>query len=233
MPIVAALIVSAGAILGIFLGAAFAAERVTAQLEENRAQFEDQLEENRRLSKEQMDENRRLAKEQLDAEADRLQMQLDAAEKGLELQLNADRENQNRAELRDVLDSGAELLANANDQMYEALSQARRAEKRDWQAGEQRAEKSIAAAGNLFETLNALGSYWQRLLLHFNIRDGITKAVEDAMDGFRDGMGAVNVPRKELDADRLSTLDEKHGEFNDAYVDFLRDCRKRFGVGGD
>jgi hypothetical protein len=220
--IVAALIIALGAFIGIYAGAVYAAQRLF-----------DQLNEERRLAGERLDAEAQRLQMQLNAESDRLQMQLDAAAERLTQQLRADRENQNRTELRDVLDSGAELLAKANGEMYDANSQATRAEKREWSDDDERGKKFIPAVEDYGETVEAFGSYWQRLLLHFKHKDSITVSVDKAMDLFGEGMRAVYVPRKQLDKERLSAMDEKHDEFNGAYVEFLYECRKRFGVTDD
>jgi uncharacterized protein YneF (UPF0154 family) len=103
VPVLAALIVALGALVGVVIGALFAAERVTAQMEENRVLFEGQIEENRRISK-----------EQLDAEAERL-----------ERQLLHDRMMRDREEARRLFDEVFETLAAATTGVTQALASVR------------------------------------------------------------------------------------------------------------
>lgn len=83
--ILAALILAGGAFYGVYKGAVFAANRLGAQL----------------------DEERRLSEERLGAEAGRLQMQLDAEAHRLDKQLAHDRWMREVEELRRLIDEAA------------------------------------------------------------------------------------------------------------------------------
>jgi hypothetical protein len=93
--IIAALVVAAGALVGVYAGAVYAVHRLSAQL----------------------DEERQLAEERLDAEAGRLQMQLDAESDRLDRQLAHDRRMRDRDELRQLLDHVATITGTAFDQV--------------------------------------------------------------------------------------------------------------------
>ncbi len=80
--IIAALILAGGAFFGVYKGAAYAVDRLAAQLAEGR----------------------RLSDERLEAEAKRLQMQLDAEATRLSRQLQHDREMRDLEEMRRKLD---------------------------------------------------------------------------------------------------------------------------------
>ena len=83
--IIAAIILAAGAFYGVYRGAAYAVDRLVAQLTQERV----------------------LSEERLDAEEKRLQMQLDAEAKRLDRQLAHDRWMREVEELRRLIDEAA------------------------------------------------------------------------------------------------------------------------------
>jgi hypothetical protein len=101
LQIVAAIILAAGAFYGVYKGAVYAVERLTAQLAEER----------------------RLAEERLDAEAERLQTQLDAEAERLTRQLSHDRSMREIEELRRMIDEAATTGLKAGSAVHVFRSQ--------------------------------------------------------------------------------------------------------------
>jgi hypothetical protein len=218
MPVVAALIVSFGALIGILIGANYAADRVSAQIFENRRLFEDQLE-----------ENRVLFKEQLIAEAERVQMQLDAAETRLGQQLREERIRQDRAELLGTLDAGAELLAQTASKLINGGLAMQKAREGDWSERDKEDSQVLAATVRL-ETFETLTYFWRRLLIRFQLRDPIPKAFKTATDAYTAAMRSLSEAFEERDSEQLGTFEKEHEKFRKGYVDFLTKCRQRVGV---
>ncbi len=94
--IIGALILAVGAFYGVWKGAAYATDRLVAQLTEERT-----------LSDERLDAEARRLQMQLDAEAARLDKQLDAESARLDRQLAHDRWMREVEELRQLVDEAA------------------------------------------------------------------------------------------------------------------------------
>ena len=217
--IVAALILAGGAFFGVYRGAVYAVDRLVFQLREER-----------RLSEERLDAEEKRLQMQLDAESARLAKQLDAESERLDRQLAAERYKQDRAELRDILDDGAVLLAQALDQ----LQAVRREIEVDPNPNSSLAKLELNSLPNSIKGFGQLSDeidrYWQRLMLRFRVSDKIPKAVRSAATAFTSGMKEVAVKRKEIDDDAMKRFKEQRSNFRGAQADFLMECRSRFGV---
>jgi hypothetical protein len=101
--IIAAFILAGGAFYGVYKGAVYAVDRLSAQL----------------------GEERRLSEERLDAEAKRLQMQLDAEAERLDRQLAHDRWIREVEELRRIVDEAAATGLSAANAVNDFRAQVR------------------------------------------------------------------------------------------------------------
>ncbi len=182
------------------------------------------------MSKVQLDDNRQLSQKQLDAESERLQMQLDSASARLEEQLRADRQRQDRLEMRGILSEVAVQLMVRWDHIW-AIGQeweAMRADEREGPLPGFRLEALESAYGE-----EDMTRYWQSLLLILAPDDPLVQGVRKAMLAFRGVIDACSMPAEELDSQAWAEFREQKENFNSGHGAFLTQGRTRFGVSED
>jgi hypothetical protein len=166
---------------------------------------------------------------QLDAEADRLQRQLDAEAKRLDRQLAQDSSKHERSELRELLDEGA-VLVNDTWTCFRAMNEEgpmNEEEMANRYEGKPQLRPAIKAAPDLIRELE---DYWHRLMLRFNVFDGMTVSVEAMTDVFRDALVLYEVRHDLVDADRKDEFLVLMEKFEDAHAEFVGECQERFGT---
>jgi hypothetical protein len=217
--IVAALILAGGAFFGVYKGAVYAVDRLIYQLQEER-----------RLSEERLDAEAKRLEMQLDAESDRLARQLDAESERLDRQLSADRDKQDRAELREILDEGAILLAQALARVNETQSEVETPLSERPTVAEYQLKAPLSTVTGFEQLSNEIDRYWQRLMLRFRVSDDIPKAVSSARQAFDSAMAVLSVKRKEIDDEKIQQFNTHRDVFEDKHAEFLLECRRRFGI---
>jgi hypothetical protein len=206
MQILAATILAVGALLGIWLGAYYAAGRLRAQLHEQALWFNQQRGE----------------------EAERLDKQLQAESERLERQLVHDRRMRDLDELRAVLDDAAGAIA----QSINAILTARGATPvlgyevdEDFQEDEEgRKERTESLSAAHIKTW-ALAPEVQRLRLRFGPAHTVTESFRSIRDGLVDLVQAVDVGAELWTIEQEAHVDELQGiagRLNTAFIDACR-----------
>lgn len=217
--ILAAAILAGGAFYGVYKGAVYAVDRLVFQLREERV-----------LSEERLDAEANRLQMQLDAESERLARQLDAESERLDRQLAADRDKQDRAELRDILDDGAILLAQALGQLQAAQLEVEAPVNANPAIAAHELRNRPQNVAGFIQLGDEIDRYWQRLMLRFRVSDEIPTAVSSAKGSFKGAMEVFAIKREDIGDEQLQQFGDRRKSFTGSHASFLEECRKRFGV---
>lgn len=198
--IIAAVILAGGAFFGVWKGAVYAVDRLSAQLGEERA----------------------LSEERLDAERGRLQMQLDAEAKRLGRQLAHDRWMREVEELRRLIDDAAATGLTAANAVHE-LREPIRQELDGGDCGDdfpdqvRRATSAVQRMQGIVERLELRLGPEHRVPVSFS---GWQSAIEEALEYLEDSPATKEHLRK--GGERLKVSSERYLAFMDAARDYVR-----------
>jgi hypothetical protein len=129
--IIAALILALGAFYGVWKGAIYAADRLAAQLAEERQLSDERLEAEGRRVQRQLDAEAARLDKQLEAETKRLEQQLESEADRLDKQLKHDRWMREVDELRRLIDEAASAGLMAGNAVHAFRGYVRYAEDND------------------------------------------------------------------------------------------------------
>lgn len=159
----------------------------------------------------------------------RMANQLDAESRRLRVQLAHDLEKHDRSELREILDEGSKLILETWD-CFRAMDE-------ETSLDEEAMARRLGQDGELVpavevapEHLDALGDYWQRLMLRFNVFDVMTTSVESMMETFRSALVIYGDPLKKMSEETHLQFAQLMEDFEDARAEFVGACQERFGV---
>ena len=199
--IIAAFILAAGAFYGVYKGAVYAVERLSAQL----------------------GEERRLSEERLDADAKRLQMQLDAESARLDKQLAHDRWMREVEELRRLVDEAGAAGITAGNVIHVFRSQVRWIVDEDGTPNKHYAEKRRAAQ----DAVAAMQGFVERFELRLGTGHDVPEsfgswqlAQEEAIEAFETIPATKEVLQR--GGERLKTAAGRYLEFMDAARPYVR-----------
>lgn len=207
MAIIGALIISAGALLGIWLGAVYAAGRLEAQMDEQRRWFNERREE----------DAKRLGR-QLKEESDRLDRRLDH-----------DRRMRDRDALRNMLDEGAILVNDAMDRVYGLTAQS----VSPLEAGESKSEREALrkqTAKEIRERIDALTRFLLRLLVRFPRGHPLVLDFAAIKDVVFASYETFYVRLDEVTEMRKTQGEKLTERFTAVHKHLLQECRTELGV---
>lgn len=195
--IIAAIILAVGAFYGVYKGAVYAVERLTAQLAEER----------------------RLAEERLHAERDRLQQQLDSEAERLDRQLSHDRWMREIEELRRMIDEAATTGLRAGNVVHVFRAQVRWIA-REGEANEMYADKLTSAQHAVSEMQGFAERFELRLGRGHEIPEAFSRwqlAIEEALQWLE-----TTPP----DEESLRNGGEQLSSSADRYLEFMEASRR-------
>jgi hypothetical protein len=198
--IVGSVILAGGAFFGVWKGAVYAVDRLSAQLGEERA----------------------LSEERLDAEGERLQRQLDAEAERLGRQLAHDRWMREVEELRRLIDDAAETGLAAGNAVHE-LREPLRQEIESGDPGDdfpdevRRATSAVQSMHGLVERLELRLGRGHRVPTAFAAWQS---AIEEALEYLESSPATRDLLRK--GGDRLKVSSHRYLAFMDAARDYVR-----------
>ncbi|HEU5253804.1 MAG TPA: hypothetical protein VFU16_10825 [Solirubrobacterales bacterium] len=210
MNILGALIISGGALFGIWLGAVYAAGRLEAQLDEQRRWFD----------------QRHLA------DAQRLDQMLEAESERLERQLQHDRTMRDRDELRRVLDGVGEKIMGAIQAALDfqapipALGNSE--ELREETAAQTRTRNELRNAAR--QTRYELTFEIQRLRLRFGGEHEVVEAFGQVHSTLGTFIDACDVEKDKWNKDQREIVEDAWAEIREANSRFFESCRRYTGV---
>lgn len=203
-----AFIIALGALVGIWLGAYYAAGRLSIQLDQQARWFDERREE----------------------EAERLERQLEAESKRLAQQLEHDRRMRDRDALMMTLDEGAILINEAVDVLHWLATHT----ETGVPTGEEQTEVE-ATRGKLIDDLydqtsNGFSKFWQRLLVRFPAGHPIPTAISKTKERVGAARDLYEIPLEEVTEERKEEYRDAIKQVAESHTEYLVECRKLIGV---
>jgi hypothetical protein len=218
--IVGALILAAGAFYGVWRGAVYAADRLMAQLHEERTLSDERLAAEAHRLQMQLDAEAQRLDKQLDTDAERLEQQLKAEAERLDKQLAHDRWMREVEELRRLIDEAAAAGLAAGNAIHAFRGPVRWAANNEGRLGATYLPAHQAATA----AVQGMQGYVERLELRLDQGHAISTAysawqlmLEHAIDAL-----AATPPTTEA----LTQAGTKLKESASQYLDFMSTARK-------
>jgi hypothetical protein len=204
-----AIIIALGALAGIWLGAYYAAGRLSIQLEQQNRWFAEQRAE----------------------DSQHLQRQLEAEATRLERQLEHDRKMRDRDSLRMTLDEGAVLINEAVDSLHWLASRTQGEVPEDEEELEELEAARRETIDDLYDKVgNGFSQFWQRLLVRFPAEHSIPKAIRDTRERIATARDLYEIDLSQLTEEREQEYQAAVEEVAKAHTSYLVECRDLIGV---
>lgn len=200
--IIAATILAGGAFFGVWKGAVYAVDRLSAQLAVER----------------------RLSEERLDAEAERLQMQLNAEAKRLERQLEHDRTMRDRDAVRTLLDEGVKLAFECGDLAGDYQLRLKSEPPREPEAEPRLVQRRLVL-------ILAMSHFRQRLLIRYPFHAEVSKAFFALYMEFHSTCSEAHRLLMDESLDDDESVCKRLDGVSGVREAFLKACNRQVGVG--
>lgn len=217
--IIAALILAFGAFYGVWKGAIYAADRLSAQLAEERQLSDERLEAEGRRVQTQLDAEAARLDKQLEAETRRLEQQLASEAERLDKQLKHDRWMREVDELRRLIDEAASAGLVAGNAVHALRGYARFAEENDTIG-----PGYIDARQRANDGVQGMQGFVERLELRLGQKHALPSAFSSWQVAMEEALDKLETTP--LNKDLLREAGEDLKESSARYLNFMRLARQ-------